>query len=100
MSKIQEAIEHFKSLQKRYTTQHNGKQCEFVASALEAMNDQAEREKGCEYCNGNTILGLDDANDGIQIERNDHTAIIESDTWEFPIHFCPMCGHDLRKPVE
>ena len=34
---LQKAIKHFESLQKRYTTQHNGKQCEYVKVALEAM---------------------------------------------------------------
>lgn len=37
---LQEAIKHFESLQKRYTTQHNGKQCEYVKTALIAMRKQ------------------------------------------------------------
>jgi len=44
-SKVEEAIKHFESLQKRYTTQHNGKQCELVKTALEALYEKKEREQ-------------------------------------------------------
>lgn len=37
MNDINKTIKHFESLQKRYTTQHNGKMCERVADALEAL---------------------------------------------------------------
>ena len=37
MNEINKTIKHFESLQKRYTTQHNGKMCERVADALEAL---------------------------------------------------------------
>lgn len=37
---LKESIKHFESLQKRYTTQHNGKQCEYVKTALTAMRKQ------------------------------------------------------------
>ncbi len=50
MSDFQEAIKHFKSLQKRYTTQHNGRQCEFVKTALSALEEKEKREQGCEGC--------------------------------------------------
>ncbi|MCQ2744568.1 MAG: hypothetical protein MJ230_07240 [bacterium] len=39
-----EAIKHFRSLQKRYTTEHNGKMCEKVALALEAMEKQVPKK--------------------------------------------------------
>lgn len=38
MNDINKTIKHFESLQKRYTTQHNGQMCERVADALEALN--------------------------------------------------------------
>lgn len=38
MHDLERTIKHFESLQKRYTTQHNGKMCERVADALEALN--------------------------------------------------------------
>lgn len=37
MNDISKTIKHFESLQKRYTTQHNGRMCERVADALEAL---------------------------------------------------------------
>ena len=37
MNNINKTIKHFESLQKRYTTQHNGQMCERVADALEAL---------------------------------------------------------------
>lgn len=42
---LEKAIKHFESLQKRYTTQHNGKMCEYVAIALEAMKKQLPTRK-------------------------------------------------------
>lgn len=38
-----EAIAHYEGLQKRYTTQHNGKHCRLVATALSALREAAER---------------------------------------------------------
>ena len=43
--KIEQTIKHFESLQKRYITQHNGKQCEFVSIALIALGEKYEREE-------------------------------------------------------
>lgn len=37
MNDINKTIKHFESLQKRYTTQHNGQMCERVADALKAL---------------------------------------------------------------
>lgn len=45
MTTLEKSIKHFEGLQKRYTTQHNGKMCQFVACALEAMNKQLVNEK-------------------------------------------------------
>lgn len=45
MTILEKSIKHFERLQKRYTTQHNGKMCQFVACALEAMNKQLINEK-------------------------------------------------------
>jgi hypothetical protein len=45
MKDINKTIKHFESLQKRYTTQHNGQMCERVEDALEALHyykDQLE----------------------------------------------------------
>jgi len=37
---LTDAIKHFKSLQKRYTTQNNERQCDFVKTAIEALEKQ------------------------------------------------------------
>lgn len=37
MKNLDKTIKHFESLQKRYTTQHNGQMCERVADALVAL---------------------------------------------------------------
>ena len=46
MNDLSKTIKHFESLQKRYTTQHNGKMCERVADALEALRAYALKELG------------------------------------------------------
>lgn len=53
MSEIERAVKHFEGLQKRYTTQHNGKHCELVKTALEALREKQERGKGCVWCEDN-----------------------------------------------
>lgn len=40
----EEAIKHFKSLQKRYTKEHNGRMCEKVNLALEALEKQMPKK--------------------------------------------------------
>ena len=40
----EEAIKHFKSLQKRYTKEHNGRMCEKVNLALEALDKQMPKK--------------------------------------------------------
>ena len=40
----EEAIKHFKSLQKRYTKEHNGRMCEKVNLALEALEKQVPKK--------------------------------------------------------
>ena len=42
--KYEEAIKHFKSLQKRYTKEHNGRMCEKVNLALEALEKQVPKK--------------------------------------------------------
>jgi hypothetical protein len=44
MSDTEKAIKHFETLQKRYTTQHNGTQCMFVKIAISAMKEKYLRE--------------------------------------------------------
>jgi hypothetical protein len=79
MNEIERAIKHFEGLQKRYTTQHNGKHCDLVATALEALREQAERNKGCFWCSGDVLLDNVKIN-GVAVN----------------ISCCPMCGKRLE----
>lgn len=36
---IEETIKHYQGLQKRYTKQHNGKHCKYVALSLYALEE-------------------------------------------------------------
>lgn len=49
MNDINKTIKHFESLQKRYTTQHNGQMCERVADALEALKHFELEQKYFKY---------------------------------------------------
>ena len=40
----EEAIKHFKALQKRYTKEHNGQMCEKVNLTLEALEKQIPKK--------------------------------------------------------
>jgi DNA-directed RNA polymerase subunit RPC12/RpoP len=77
MNEIYKAIEHFERLQKRYTTQHNGKHCEFVKTALAALHEKAERSRGCVSCDG----GFGD--NAVEFEKLGYT-------------MCPHCGKRLE----
>ena len=48
---------------------------------------------GCDYCNSNKPLTLDNHCDWIYIKDN----YIESNDWDFKINYCPMCGRKLKK---
>ena len=50
MNEIERAIKHFTSLQKRYTTQHNGEQCALVKTAISAL--RAQEKEPCVDCSG------------------------------------------------
>lgn len=57
--------------------------------------------KRCEWCdNGSKFLCYDGSNDGVFITIDEKYAMIESDSWEININFCPFCGRELRKPEE
>lgn len=56
MGMIEKAIKHFEALQKRYTKQHNGKMCEYVKIALDAMYKENELVP-CKDCRHIEISG-------------------------------------------
>lgn len=53
----------------------------------------------CEYCTVDStsrrVLGYDGARDAIGIAFGDNLAVIESDSWEFDVEYCPKCGRKL-----
>lgn len=80
----EEALKHFKSLQKRYTTQHNGVMCEKVKVAIEAIEKQIPKKPlhlhknyYCPICKEDGWMLWDDA------EPNDFD------------NFCCKCGQAL-----
>ena len=58
-----------------------------------------EYETNCEYCTIDSgtrkVLGYDGSNDGIGITYGDGVVAINSDSWEFEINYCPICGRRL-----
>ena len=56
---------------------------ESVELALSALREQAERDKGCEYCSGNP-----------NIYSGNCKSIVEN------VPFCPMCGRRLEAQHE
>jgi len=72
MNEIQNAIETLNVMESSYShIRKIDSEFEAIEAGKSALQDQAERERGCEYCNGHVHA------------------------WKF----CPMCGRDLRKPV-
>lgn len=77
-----------------YDGDQNMPECDTVYKALK---DAQRRLKGCEYCRGEKSFGYDGINDGIRIVHCGDLWGIESDTWEFEIEYCPICGRELKK---
>lgn len=57
MNDLTKTIKHFESLQKRYTTEHNGQMCERVADALEALYQVKSQEEYFEKMFGGALSG-------------------------------------------
>lgn len=68
--------------------------CDLVYKALKLLQ---RKQTGCAYCHGEKDLGYDGINDGIRIINCADLWGIESDTWEFEIEYCPICGRELKK---
>ena len=84
MSKIQEAIETMNVMESNYShIRKSDKEFEAIETGKSALQDQAEREKCCEYCNGGIYS----------------TAAYDFEVRGKYMKFCPYCGRDLRKLV-
>ena len=83
---IAAATKHHESLQRRYTTTHNGKQCEFVKTALACMRECAERREGCEYCTSRFDI----------VSHHTNEAGLQAGTKKRAV-YCPMCGRKLER---
>ncbi|HEX3018585.1 MAG TPA: hypothetical protein VHP31_12145 [Caproicibacter sp.] len=96
MSEIQKAIETLSDFGKQVTVKADGayEKTDFIEAkklAITTLKEQAEREKGCKYCNG---LAHGGNADGETLRELETRARITHG------NFCPNCGRDLRKPVQ
>lgn len=79
---------------------------EDALAIVDALQEQAEREKGCEYCDfssGDVGATINNCGDDLVLIRSEDGVSIATDDNHFKIakiNFCPVCGRDLRKPVE
>ena len=64
-----------------------------VELAIEALREQAERGKGCDFC---LDLDGDNCDNGLYIDHTNRPAITTHDIY-VPIDYCPMCGRHLTK---
>ena len=104
LSQEEAAIKHFESLQKRYTTTHNGKHCELVRTALVALREKKDRIAGCYFCNKEH--GYYSSTNGIVYRDDEIVMVLETSEWnhyydgpellDTEVNFCPMCGKKVR----
>ncbi len=74
--------------------------CDALKTAMQALREQAEREKGCEYClqGEDLAYGLDSMQrtGRIYIDGNLLTADLYSESMAVAVCCCPMCGRRLE----
>ena len=77
-------------------------------TAIQALQEKAERDKGCEYCNDYAVEGACDSDAMMRIDKgNEHCMpyiAVNNDTYGtsdiFDINYCPMCGRNLNNPTD
>jgi hypothetical protein len=89
---IEKAIIQLKGLMTLPKLQLQRDDLKFAISALEK---QAEREKGCEYCNGDNPPELSDMDENT-IYYNSLYGKFYSDNYELEWKACPMCGREFK----
>lgn len=76
---------------------------EVKQKAIQALQEKAEREKGCEYCNDYAVDGACDSDGTMRVDKgNEHCLpyiAVNNETYGtsdlFDINYCPMCGRKL-----
>ena len=67
-----------------------------VEMALAALQEQAERDKGCEYCSDMKYMPFGEHK--VYIDGNGKLDV--DDDEDFQLNFCPMCGKRLEEHHE
>lgn len=100
MNEIEKAIETLKDL--RIFDDDCDTECEALDIAIEALQEKAEREKGCEYCKLAVEIGAVDSDGVMRVEIGNvgiPFILVNNDTFGtsdlFDINYCPMCGRKL-----
>ena len=99
MNEIERAIEYLEPISKHPTM--TGAYCEHLKVAIEALREQAERSKGCVFCNDerHRIREVFDEGTAKIIDAENHYALsvdTSRDAAIFNIFYCPMCGKRLE----
>ena len=100
MSEIEKAIETLKQVSDLDTKLHLNISNYDLLTAIEALREKQEREKGCEWCNGKLKKYQSSIQDGsfARITPNKpELYVLAKDTLStyFDINYCPMCGRKL-----
>lgn len=89
-----ESMRYFQALYDRFADKpgevywarvHSQTTREAIETALTALREKAEREKGCEYCNSRFGIATHHITESGMKAGTNKTAI-----------FCPMCGKELE----
>lgn len=101
-NKILQAIDYLEAQKRLFPNSFNVLSGHFD-SAIEALQEKAEREAGCEYCDfssGDVGATLNNCGDDFVLIRSEDGISIATDDKHFKmvgVKFCPNCGRDLRK---
>ena len=81
---------------------------EVKQKAIQALQEKAERDKGCEYCNDYAVEGACDSDGTMRVDKGDAHCLpyiaVNNETYGtsdlFDINYCPMCGRNLNAPAD
>lgn len=73
--------------------------CDALKMAMQALREQAERSKGCEYCTQGEEMAYSvdtlKRTAHIYLDGNLLTADLYSDSMSVAVCYCPVCGRKL-----